>query len=102
MITGLSATVRVHVKADVSQALVEATGESRSLVLKTLQSSVRPEVLEELMDADEGVSEMPWIIKYDQVSRALVQIQMPRHTGAGPWFLLHSGKKTNTCNPYKV
>lgn len=22
--------------------------------------------------------------------------------GVGPWFFLHSGKKTNTCNPYKV
>lgn len=32
--------------------------ETRSLVFKKLQSSVRPEVLEELMDRGEGVSEL--------------------------------------------
>lgn len=57
----------VHVKADISHCHCEGaatglsagTGESRSLVLKKLQSSVRPEVLEELMDGDEGVSVLP-------------------------------------------
>ncbi len=34
------------------------SGETRSLVFKKLQSSVRPEVLEELIDGGEGVSEL--------------------------------------------
>lgn len=72
--------VAVYVKADIchcrrvraATGISGGDGESRSLVLKKLQSSDRPEVLEELMDTDEGVSELSWIIKYDQVSRALV------------------------------
>lgn len=63
-ISGQADKVGVHVKADISHCHCEgaatglsaATGESRSLVLKKLQSSVRPEVLEELIDGDEGVS----------------------------------------------
>lgn len=55
----------MHVKSDISHRHFEraVTGisagsrESRSLVFKKLQSSVRPEVLEELMDRGEGVSE---------------------------------------------
>lgn len=58
--------VGVRVKADISHCHCQraltgingGNGESRSLVLKNLQSSVRPEVLEELMDGDEGVSEL--------------------------------------------
>lgn len=42
--------------------------ETRSLVLKNLQSSVRPEVLKELMDTGEGVSELPSIMNRAQVS----------------------------------
>lgn len=33
------------------------SGQTRSLVFKKLQSSIRPEVLEGLMDRSEGVSE---------------------------------------------
>lgn len=81
---------------------METVRETRFLVFKKLQSSVRPEVLEKLMDGGEGVSVLSSIIKYDQVSCALVYLQMLRHMGAKHWFLLHSGKKTNTCNPYNM
>ncbi len=102
--------VGVRAKPDISHCHCErgvtsisgGSGETRSLVFKKLQSSVRPEVLEALMDGGEGVSELSWIIKFDKVSPALVYIQMFGHMGAGPWFLLHSGKKTNSCNPYIV
>ena len=33
-------------------------GKTHNLVLEELQSSVRPEVLEKLIDGDEGVSEL--------------------------------------------
>lgn len=53
----------MHVKPYMShchceRAATGISGETRSLVLKKLQSSVRPEVLEELMGRGEGVSEL--------------------------------------------
>lgn len=76
--------------------------ETRSLVFKMFQSSVRPEVLEELIGRGKGFSELSWIINYDQVSHGLVYTEMLGHTGAGSWFLLHTGKKLKTSNPHKV
>lgn len=60
-ISGQSVGVGARVKPDISHCHCdthEAVGETRSLVFKKLQSSVRPEVLEELMDRGEGVSEV--------------------------------------------
>lgn len=45
--------------ADISHSKCKAVGRHT----QKLQSSVRPEVLEELMDGGEGVSELSWIIK---------------------------------------
>lgn len=66
--------VNCHVRADRHSR--EAAG---TLVFKNLQSTVRPEVLEELMDRGEGVSESPFIIKHHQVTRAYIQTSV--HTG---------------------
>lgn len=66
LISSQSVRVGKHVKPDISHCHCEraatafsgGSGETRSLVFKKLQSSVRPEVLEELMDGGEGVSEL--------------------------------------------
>lgn len=66
LISSQSDRVGVHVKPNISHCHCERTvtgisggsGETGCLVFKKLQSSVRPEVLEELMGRGEEVSEL--------------------------------------------
>lgn len=74
----------VHVKVDTGHRHCEraatrisgGSGKTRSFVSKMFQSSVRPEILEKLMGRGEGVSQLSYIINYDQISHALVCIEM--------------------------